>query len=149
LISVTRAAKSIDNPLAGHAGFHLRRASSVLMADLSERLAQLDLRPAVASTLVLIGANPGITQSKIGAALGIQRANMAPMAARLIERGLIAGAPVDGRSIGFRLTTEGEAITAGARERMEQHDARFLGALPAAQRQDLIALLISIAKTHP
>ena len=146
---MTRTAKSIDNPLAGHAGFHLRRASSVIMADLSERLAELDLRPADASTLILIGANPGITQSRIGAALGIQRANMAPMAARLTERGLIAGAPVDGRSIGFRLTAEGETLTAGARERMDQHDARFLGSLPAAQRRDLIALLISIAKKHP
>jgi DNA-binding MarR family transcriptional regulator len=145
---VTRTAKSIDNPLAGHAGFHLRRASSVLMADLSERLAELDLRPADASTLILIGANPGITQSKIGAALGIQRANMAPMAARLTERGLIAGAPVDGRSTGFRLTAEGETITAGARARMEEHDARFMGALPAALRQNLITVLISIAKNH-
>ncbi len=146
---MTRAAKSIDNPLADHAGFHLRRASSVIMADLSERLAQLDLRPADASTLILIGANPGITQSKIGADLGIQRANMAPMAARLIERGLIVGAPVDGRSTGFRLTTEGEAVTAGARARMDQHDARFMGALPAGQRRELIAVLISIAKQHP
>lgn len=119
------------------------------MADLSERLAELDLRPADASALILIEANPGITQSKIGEALGIQRANMTPMAARLTERGLIAGAPVDGRSTGFRLTANGETVTAGARARMEQHDARFLGALPAGQRQDLIALLISIAKKHP
>jgi DNA-binding MarR family transcriptional regulator len=146
---VTRTAKSIDNPLTGHAGFHLRRASSVIMADLSERLAELDLRPADASTLILIGANPGITQSKIGAALGIQRANMAPMAARLTERGLIAGAPVDGRSIGFRLTAEGQTVTAGARTRMEQHDARFMDALNPEERQYLIALLISIAKKHP
>lgn len=145
---MTRTAKSIDNPLVGHAGFHLRRASSVIMADLSERLAKLDLRPADASTLILIGANPGITQSKIGAALGIQRANMAPLAARLTERGLIVGAPVDGRSTGYRLTTEGEALTAGARARMEEHDARFMGALTADQRQNLIAVLISIAQRH-
>ncbi len=146
---MTKKAKTIDNPLAGHAGFHLRRASSVIMADLSERLAELDLRPADASTLILIGANPGVTQSKIGEALGIQRANMTPMAARLAERGLIAGAPVDGRSIGFRLTSEGETVTAGARAAMAQHDARFLGALPADQRRDLIALLISIADKRP
>lgn len=119
------------------------------MSDLSEKLAELDLRAADAATLVLIGANPGITQSKIGEALGIQRANMAPMAARLAERGLIVGAPVDGRSIGFRLTAEGEPVAAGARARMDQHDARFMGSLTARQRDDLIALLISIAKKQP
>ncbi len=146
---MTKKAKAINNPLASHAGFHLRRASAVVMADVSERLAELDLRPADASALILIGANPGITQTKIGQALGIQRANMAPMAARLTDRGLIVGAPVDGRSIGYRLTAEGEDVTAGARERMDQHDAHFMGALPAAQRRELVALMISIAKMRP
>lgn len=143
---MAKKTKAIDNPLSSHAGFHLRRASSVLMSDLTERLAELELRPAEASILVLIGANPGITQSKIGETLGIQRANMAPMAARLAERGLIVGAPVDGRSTGFRLTAEGEAATAAAKTRMAQHDARFLGALPPDQRKALIALFISIAE---
>lgn len=141
-----KRAKTILNPLADHAGFHLRRASSLIMADLAQRLAELDLRPAEASVLLLIGANPGVTQSKVGAALGVQRANMAPLVARLADRGLIAGAPVDGRSIGFRLTHAGEAAAAEAGTRMQQHDARFLGSLPTEQRQSLIALLAAIAE---
>lgn len=145
---MTRRSTTLINPLAGHVGFHLRRASAAVMADLAGQLAEIALRPAEASALMLIAANPGVTQSKVGRALGIQRANMAPMVARLAERGLIAGAPVDGRSTGLSLTAEGSAIAAQARSRMEQHDARFMGDIPPGERDALIARLAAVAKTR-
>jgi hypothetical protein len=49
-----------------------------MSAEFSALLHPLNLRPTDASMLVLIGANPGITQSALGQAMGVQRANMAP-----------------------------------------------------------------------
>ena len=141
-----KRSKALTNPLASHAGFHLRRVSSVIMADLAQRLSEIELRPSEASALLLIEANPGITQSKVARELGIQRANMAPLVAKLSERRLIVGAPVDGRSIGFRLTAAGQSLTAQARGRMEEHDARFTAHLSAEERRGLIAQLAAISE---
>ncbi len=43
---------TITNPLAERVGYQLRRASSLMMADLAQRLGGLKLRPADASVLV-------------------------------------------------------------------------------------------------
>ena len=50
--------------------------------ELARRLAPLDLRQTDVSVLLLVAENPGITQSEVGKALDIQRANMAPLVAR-------------------------------------------------------------------
>ena len=68
--------RKFKNPLNHHFGYQLRRASALMMADLAKSLEHFDLRTAEASILILIGANPEITQGEIGRILGIQRANM-------------------------------------------------------------------------
>ena len=50
--------------------------------------AELDLRPAQYSVLVLLGHTPGLKQSDVAAALGIQRANFVVLFDGLERRGL-------------------------------------------------------------
>lgn len=135
---------TIANPLAGRVGYQLRRASSLMMADLSQRLGTLKLRPADASVLLAIQANPGITQSQIGRMLGIQRANMAPLAASLQARGAIDGQPVDGRSVGYCLTADGEALADAVLGHIDAHEQRFLSELSPTARKDLIDWLVLV-----
>jgi len=86
------------DPFAGLLGYHLRRLSVLVMADFTEALAPLGLKPAEASVLYAIRAGTGMTQSDVGKMLGIQRANMAPLIAGLMQRGLVERDRVDGRS---------------------------------------------------
>ncbi len=122
-------------------GYHLRRASVLVMADLTAALGPLKLKPAEASVLFLIGGHDGITQAEIGRALGIQRANMAPLIAQLMEAGLVVKAAVDGRSQALRLSPAGVTVHEQAIAATQAHEARLFGALPEAERTRLIAVL--------
>lgn len=130
-----------DNPLDALLGYQLRRASATILADLAQTLDDVALRPTEASVLLLIDRNPGITQSEIGRVLAIQRANMAPIAALLGERGLVERLPADGRSHGLRLSAAGATLARQVRARIDAHEARFLPDLTPAEREALVALV--------
>ena len=84
---------TLTNALESRLGYQLRRASAVMMADLSRELADMDLRPAEVTTLLVIAENPDCSQTEVGQALAIKRANMVPIISRLMERGLVARRP--------------------------------------------------------
>jgi len=132
------------DPFDALLGYHLRRASVAVMADLAAALAPLDLKPAEASILFTIAAADGITQAEIGRALGIQRANMAPIIASLTKRGLLAKQTADGRSQSLRLTQTGQTIHHQASAAAQDHEHRLFGHLPAAERQRLMTQLKTI-----
>jgi DNA-binding MarR family transcriptional regulator len=122
-------------------GYHLRRMSVVVMTDLTQALSPLDLKPADASVLFVIAANPGITQSEVGKALGILRANMAPLIGALLKRDLIEREPVDGRSQALKLSSAGRSLCARAKLVTQEHENRLFGTLSANARNRLIAQL--------
>lgn len=135
----------IIDPLRDLPGYLLRRVSVDLMARLAARLATLDLRPAEATVLIVIGANPGVTQSEIGRLLDIATANMTPLAARLTGRELIVRERVDGRSHGVKLSESGRRLTQRARHIMEQFEAELLERLPTSQRASFLSALRALA----
>lgn len=106
-------------------GYQLRRTTSVLMADFARVLADFEMRPAEVTTLMIIAENPDCSQSEVGEALAIKRANMVPIIARLIERGFVARTKVDGRSLALRVTPLGAEQAAEAMRRIAAHEARF------------------------
>src|SRR4051812_1971702 len=110
MTSLPASPPALVNPLQSLAGYQLRRASLAVGADLSERLDVLGLTVVSLSVLLLIEANPGVTQSQLGRLLAIKRANMAPLAAQFSNRGLIDREAADGRSHGLALTPEGAAL---------------------------------------
>jgi len=140
--SVTDA--EFSNPLESHVGYQLRRASAAILSRLASSLAGLKLKITEASVLVLIDDHPGVTQSALGRALGIHRANMAPLAAILTERGLIERTHAGGRSQGLKTTRLGQEQAARVRERMEAQEAAVLPTLAADERAALIDLLSQI-----
>jgi DNA-binding MarR family transcriptional regulator len=129
------------DPFEGLLGYHLRRLSVQVMADFTEALAPLGLKPAEASVLYAVGAGAGLTQSDIGKTLGIQRANMAPLIAGLMRRGLVERDRVDGRSQALRLSAAGQAARAAAWEANQAHEERMFGTLRGADRVRLAAQL--------
>jgi len=123
-------------------GFALRRAQLAIFADFARRFAEIDLRPAQYSTLLLIAANPGQTQSAIGAALGILRPNFVALLDELERRGLArrARSEADRRSHAVALTPAGEAILVRARAIQSAQEARVRELLGAEGREALIDL---------
>jgi DNA-binding MarR family transcriptional regulator len=132
------------NPLDNLLGYQLRRASQVILEDLVRTLEDLDLRPTTTSIVLLVAANPGVTQSRIGQFLAIERANMVPMTAKLVKQGLLTRAPADGRSHGLHLTEEGRKVAATLRKRIAAHEAPFWKGLGSPERAALLKFLKSL-----
>lgn len=126
-------------------GYALRRVSAAFMARLAQRLSRFDLRPADATVLFVIGANPGVTQSEIGRLLAIASANMAPLAARLADRDLIVREAVDGRSQGLTLSDAGRRVAQKARSIVDELEADLLERIPAAERAPFLKVLFELA----
>ena len=134
----------MDDPLIRFPGYALRRAANATAAELSARLAALDLRQSDASMLMLVASNPGATSSALGRALGIERANMVPLLKRLEEAGLIEREAIDGKSQGLRLTPAGLQRLAEARKTIETFEAELLARVPAEHRDHLLPALNAI-----
>ena len=134
----------MDDPLIRFPGYALRRAANATAAELSARLAALDLRQSDASLLLLVAVNPGATSSALGRALGVERANMVPLLKRLDEAGLIGREAIDGKSQGLRLTPAGLQRLAEARKIIEAFEAELLARVPAEHRDHLLPALNAI-----
>jgi DNA-binding MarR family transcriptional regulator len=131
-------------PMTAFIGYQLRRATAAMLTDMNQRLEDLGITVTEMSTLLLIEANPGITQSEIGRVLAIKRANMTPMAATLEARGLILREAVNGRSQGLSLTAKGAELVAAANVAIEENEDWLAHGLNKADRAKLVSLLNGI-----
>jgi DNA-binding MarR family transcriptional regulator len=131
----------MHDPLPALPGYALRRAANATAAELAARLGPLGLRQSDVSVLMLIDANPGVTASALGRQLDIQRANMVPLLNRLEDAGLIARAPIDGKSFGLDLTAPGREQLAEARAVVDAFEAELIARVPAEHRAHLLPAL--------
>lgn len=124
-------------------GFHLRLASSAIYQDFMNDMGELALTPKQFSVLELIAANPGVSQIDIAGRLGMDRATMMALTNRLEARGFVERAPsrVDRRRQELRLTPEGQDTLGEARERIVEHERRFLERFSTEEQQQFFDLL--------
>jgi DNA-binding MarR family transcriptional regulator len=132
------------DPLSHLPGYALRRASTSALAELGRRLAATGLRHTDVSVLMLVGANPGITQSDLGRFLDIQRANMAPLIGRLDDMGLLVREAVDGRSQGLRLSDKGAMVAHQGERIVQAFEDELIARVPENARDGLIEALNAI-----
>ncbi len=130
--------------MQGLLGYQLRRAWLAMATDLGQRLDDLQLTGMSLSVLLMVEANPGISQSELAAQLDIKRANMTPLAAQFTERGLIERRATDGRSFGLHLTAAGQALAKRAWASVDENERRFLSRLPPDQPAQLRASLLAL-----
>jgi DNA-binding MarR family transcriptional regulator len=125
-----------------HLGYSTRRLQLWIFQDFIRRLAEVDIRPAQYSVLVVIDANPGLSQADLAEALGIERARMVHLLDRLESRKLIERHPsaFDRRSHALRLAREGQRLLKRAKALAADHEAR-LDEILGGRRQQLIDLL--------
>lgn len=129
-------------PLPGYLGYLLRRAQGRVFQDFSDSLGDA-VSPGEFGLLVLIAANPGITQVRLAAAVGLDKSTLSPALTRLTRRGLVRreALAADRRLQALRLTPGAAAALDAMRAQVEAHEARIAAKLTEAERQELMRLL--------
>ena len=128
-------------------GYALRRAQLRVFADFESSLgAAGGPTPGRLGALLLIESNPGLTQTALGRALGIDRSSVVPLVARLMREGLVRrDAHADRRAHALALAAEGVALLARLRPALSAHEKRIARALRPAERRELMRLLARVA----
>lgn len=129
-------------------GYSLRRAQLAMFASFDEATRGKQLTPPRFTALVVIGANPGLSQTLLGRVLGIARSGAMLMTDLLEERGLVERRhrPEDGRAWGLHLTRRGERFVEQARRRVLEFDLETSRSLSRVERRELLRLLEKVAR---
>jgi DNA-binding MarR family transcriptional regulator len=124
-------------------GYHLRRAQIAVFLDFAQAMGALRLTPGQFGVLALVHANPGMSQSALGLAMGVDRSTVVTAIDRLEGRGLVRRDPsaVDGRRYALRLSPLGQRRFAEALKRVWRHERRVARRLNAQERRALMDLL--------
>ena len=134
------AARLSQGDLAGLIGYRLRRAQQELFRDFAASIP--DLSPGRAGLLMLIEANPGVTQSRLAQAMALDRSTMVGVLDALESRGWLERRKgSDRRTNGLWLTRAGRVTLARVKRRIADHEARVTARLSSGERQRLLTLL--------
>jgi DNA-binding MarR family transcriptional regulator len=130
--------------LSGLLGYRLRLAQQTVFRDFADRVAELS--PGRVGILLLVEANPGVTQSLLAQAVKLDRSTMVGVLHTLADRGLLERRRgEDRRTNGLWLTPAGRGRVARLKRRIEAHERRVASRLSAAERTQLLALLEKLA----
>jgi len=115
-------------PLQNQLGYLLRRAQIAVFRDFFAVFDEFDIRPAQYSVLTLIECNPGLSQTEICKALGIQKPNFVPVLDALEARGFVrrASTPSDRRSYALFLTATGQNFVRKLHRAAAKHERRII-----------------------
>jgi len=131
------------HPLAGDLGYLLRRVQIAVFQDFRDSTAELRLRPAEYSVLLVLKQYPAMRQNRLAQMLAIKPANCAVLIDKLEKRGCVKREklPVSGRAIALGITQAGEALLQQANRKVEKHRRRLRKRLGADGEQQLLRLL--------
>lgn len=129
--------------LNDHLGYFIRRAQVWLFQDFIRTLASADIRPAQYSVLIVIGANPGLSQSDLADTLNIERARLVHLLDKLEKRGWTERqpSPTDRRSHALHLTREGQKMLKRAKALAEEHEAHLIERLGVENHKLMLEIL--------
>jgi DNA-binding MarR family transcriptional regulator len=130
--------------LAGLLGYRLRVAQQAVFRDFARDIPEAS--PGRAGILLLIDANPGVTQTRLAQAVGIDRSTLVGVLHALEARQLVERRRgEDRRTNGVLLTRRGRTLVASLKRRIRVHERRVAVGLTAAERAQLLQLLEKLA----
>jgi DNA-binding MarR family transcriptional regulator len=129
-------------PLAGWVGFHLRLAQNASFQAFARLTGGLAVRPGRFATLLLIGRNPGISQTALSRANDRDKSSLKPVLKDLARRGLVRRqrTPGDRRTYRLTLTAAGTKLLQELNRCARQHD-RNLDRIIGRDRTRFLAVL--------
>jgi DNA-binding MarR family transcriptional regulator len=124
-------------------GFHLRCAQVAVFQHFHRAVGMVEISPPQLGALLLIEANPGISQSAIAEALRFDRSTLVQIVDRLERRGLMVREPSasDRRSHALKLTAAGAKLLVRLKELVRTHEDEVGAVLSVDERRTLIGLL--------
>lgn len=132
--------------LPGLVGYQLRLTQLAIFGDFGNSLSDQAISPGRFGVLVLIGANPGMTQSRLALATQLDRSTMVAVIDQLEARKLVErrAAPNDRRSNALWLTEDGKKLLRAMKRRVRSHETHIAAALGEEDTARLIAMLSRI-----
>jgi DNA-binding MarR family transcriptional regulator len=129
--------------LVGHLGYLVRRAQIWIFQDFIRTLAEVDIRPAQYSVLLVIDANRGLSQSALAETLGIERARLVRLLDSLEARKFVQRrrSRSDRRSHVLSLTAQGRSALARIKALADEHEHHLVQKIGAGSRKTLLRLL--------
>jgi DNA-binding MarR family transcriptional regulator len=126
----------------------LRRAQLAVFADFVAGQRGTVARPGQFSILAVIERNPGLSQSRVCAALGIKRANLVVVIDHLESLGFVRRdtSATDRRSNRLQLTPAGQRALRSALETQALHEARITRLLGIAGRRTFLKQLARLCE---
>lgn len=130
--------------LPGLLGYRLRLAQQAVFRDFGESVS--DLPPGRVGILLIIDANPGVTQTRLAQAVGLDRSTLVGVLHALEARSLVERRRgKDRRTNGLLLTRTGRALVTDLKRRIRVHERRVAARLTADERNRLLELLAKLA----
>jgi DNA-binding MarR family transcriptional regulator len=128
-------------------GFQLRMAHIAMHRDFAATMADTGLTQKQFATLILIRANPGVSQADIAVLLGTDRATMMALIDRLEERELVERrrSATDRRRQELHLTAGGKTFLQKCDRLLAEHEARFTSRFTD---KELKVLFAALARFH-
>lgn len=138
---------SLDpGPLPGLIGYRLRLAQQAVFREFERSVGALGITPGRAGMLLLIESNPGLSQSRLAEAIGLDRSTLVPILDDLEKRDLVERRPgVDRRTNGLALTAAGRRFLVSLKRQVSEHEDRIAARLSPKEREQLIELLARLA----
>lgn len=129
-------------------GYALRRAQLAGFEAFHRATAGHDITPPRYTALTIVGANPGLSQSDLGAALGTARSGAMLLTDWLEGRGLAERRRRngDGRAWGLYLTPRGRSTLFRLKRRVAARDAEFSSRLNSREQVKLKQLLEKLSR---
>jgi DNA-binding MarR family transcriptional regulator len=127
---------------------HLLHRAEQLASDRFTQLVGDNVTLRQFAVLAAIAENPGLSQSDLVRATGIDRSTLADMMTRMEKRGWVArtASVSDARALSVRLAAAGSTILAAATQYARAADAAILDSLPRTKRRPFLNTLTKLAK---
>jgi DNA-binding MarR family transcriptional regulator len=131
-----------------HLGYLIRRAQIWIFQDFIRTLAEVNIRPAQYSVLLVIEANAGLSQSALAHTLGIERARLVHLLDDLEARNVVqrARSKHDKRSHTLALTARGRSALARIKALADEHEQRLAQKVGVPNHKKLLRLLAVFAR---
>ena len=132
-------------PLAreARAGHLLRRAYHLAREKASARLKELDVTPRQAAALQTLSMRAILSQAELGAAIGMEPANVHGLVKRLKKKGLVKAErdPANPKRMRVQLTKPGDGMIEALQNVALRAEHEALANLSAAEQEQFVTLL--------
>ena len=123
----------------------MRLAQLAVFRDFERSVGELRVSPGRVGVIELVNCNPGITQSRLAEAVGLDRSTLVPVLDELERRGLMERRRgQDRRTNGLHLTLAGKRLLSRVKRQIYVHEDRMVSGMRIGERDQLVKLLAKL-----